>query len=340
MLSQILRSLASFGSSLGLIVSELIFQKTLLAAEDPVIEISLNEPQLYSTFLDYLFPKAYFFKIGNDPYLSFIESLIILSSIILAIYALWYIKKPRVKVHSCAGFKLLNLNEKTSFIPLENEIQTLEFLSKIRTSQKYRLSANLNRVTLTPHQNTFLLEDKNYKNALLINRRRSHHTILCDNDVLDIGEMILLYSNIVVPASKINRSGRMDFQMPITGIKPKGPIQKGTPILTPSGTQQDILLIRNINSIGSSNFNDVIISSKQVALRHAKIYKIGESWKIHNLLNHETTTVNGRRIDQRFLQDGDEISIGDTFFRFRFSKVVKKQQRRPKKDSNKNLVKN
>ena len=31
--------------------------------------------------------------------------------------------------------------------------------------------------------------------------------------------------------------------------------------------------------------------------------------KIQNLQIHETTSVNGRRIDQRFLQDGDDVLI-------------------------------
>ena len=144
---------------------------------------------------------------------------------------------------------------------MKQEVQTLEFLTKVNTSQKYRLSSNLNRVTLKPHQDTFLLEDKNYKNALLINRRRSHQTILHHNDILDIGEMILLFFNTDTSYNKIKRASVKDFHEPISGIKPKGPVQKGTPILTPSGSKEDILLIRNINYIGSSNLNDVVINS-------------------------------------------------------------------------------
>ena len=235
------------------------------------------------------------------------------------------------------GFQLLNLGERKPFIPLKSEIQTLEFLTQIQTSKKYRLSANLSRVTLTPHQNTFVLEDKNYKNALLINRRRSHRTVLCDNDVLDVGDMILLFRNHVVPAGTIHRPASKDLQLPIVGIIPKGPVQKMTPILTFSGSTQKIPLIRNLITIGSSNSNDIIVKGNEVALRHVKIYKVGASWKIQNLLTQETTTVNGRRIDQRFLQDGDEVTVGDSTFKFKSGKAQIKQTLKSKTETAKKI---
>ena len=333
MFSQLFRIHHAHAYSVGLIFISSLYSTILPAAENAVVENLLGEVDTPLTIRDFLFPSTYFLKIENNPFLSFAESLLLLTVVLLVFYALWYIQKPKVSKRPCAGFKLLNLNEQASFIPLKSEVQTLEFLLKIQTSKKYRLSANLNRVTLTPHQNTFLVEDKNYKNALLINRRRSHRTILCDNDVLDVGEMILLYCNNDVPAGKIQRTTRMDYQLPVSQVKPKGPIQKGTPVLTPAGSQQEILLIRNINTLGSSNFNDVIITSDEVALIHAKIYKIGKSWKIINLLNHETTTVNGRRIDQRFLKDGDEISVGDTVFKFSTSKMKSKKIQRPRTET-------
>ena len=216
------------------------------------------------------------------------------------------------------------------FIPLKPEIQTMELLSKINTGKKYRLSANLNRVTLTPHQNSFLLEDKNYKNALLINRRRSHRILLTNDDILDIGEMVLLYRNPDLSFKNLNHNLDGSLELPAASAKLKGPVQKGTPILTFLGSQLKIPLIRNLNTIGTSNSNDIVIESNEVASRHAKIYKVGETWKIQNLHIHETTSVNGRRIDQRFLQDGDEVTIGDVLIRFNISKTKFRQMPRQK----------
>jgi len=177
MFSQIFLILRACAASVGLIIIGVFYSTLLPAAEDAVTESVLNETDTSLSFTDYIFPETYFLKIGDNPLLTFAESLLVFAAVLLVVYALWFLQKPKVNTLSGAGFKLLNLNEQTSFIPLKTEVQSLEFLAKIQTSNKYRLSANLNRVTLTPHQNTFLLEDKNYKNALLINRRRSHRTI-------------------------------------------------------------------------------------------------------------------------------------------------------------------
>ena len=115
--------------------------------------------------------------------------------------------------------------------------------------------------------------------------------------------------------------------------KIKGPVQKGTPILTFLVSKQQIPLIRNLNTIGASNSNDIVVESNEVASRHAKIYKVGQTWKIQNLHIHETTSVNGRRIDQRFLQDGDEVTIGDVLIRFNLSKTKFRQVPRQKIES-------
>ena len=71
--------------------------------------------------------------------------------------------------------------------------------------------------------------------------------------------------------------------------------------------------------------------------RHAKIYKVGASWKIQNLLIQETTTVNGRRIDQRFLQDGDEVIVGDIMFKFKSGKAQIKQTLKSKTETAKKI---
>ena len=337
MISQTDRCLRACAHSAGLFFIGVLKPTPLLATEQVVEQNVLNRGDSPPAFLEYFFPETFFLKISENPSLTLAEALLAFAGVLLVVLGLWFLRKPRVKIQSGLGFQLLNLGEQNPFIPLKSEVQTLEFLSQIKTSKKYRLSANLTRVTLTPHQNTFVLEDKNYKNALLINRRRSHRTVLCDNDVLDVGEMILLFRNHVVPAGTIHRPASKDLQLPIVGIIPKGPVHKMTPILTVSGSTQKIPLVRNLITIGSSNSNDIIVEGDEVALRHAKIYKIGASWKIQNLLIQETTTVNGRRIDQRFLQDGDEVTVGDIMFKFKSGKAQIKQTLKSKTETAKKI---
>jgi len=301
------------------------FSSLLLAANQVDQSYGLRQEVSHSAILGLFFQDNFFLKISQDNFLTIYESLLVFAGTILLVFALWLLKKPKTRTPLGPGFKLLNIGEQRMFIPLKLEVQTLELLSKINTDKKYRLSANLNKVTLTPHQNSFLLEDKNYKNALLINRRRSHRILLTNDDILDVGEMVLLYRNPDLSFNNLNRNIDGSLELPAASAKLKGPVQKGTPILTFLGSQQKIPLVRNLNTMGSSNSNDIVIESNEVASRHAKIYKVGETWKIQNLHIHETTSVNGRRIDQRFLQDGDEVNLGGVLIRFNISKTKFRQ---------------
>ena len=306
------------------------FSNLLLAANQVDQGYGLKQDVSYSAILGLFFQDNFFLKISQETFLTIYESLLVFAGTVLLVFALWLLQKPKTRTPSGPGFQLLNIGEHGMFIPLKPEVQTLELLSKINTGKKYRLSANLNRVTLTPHQNSFLLEDKNYKNALLINRRRSHRILLTNDDILDVGEMVLLYRNPDFSFNNFNLNLDGSLELPAASAKLKGPVQKGTPILTFLGSQQKIPLIRNLNTMGTSNSNDIVIESNEVASRHAKIYKVGETWKIQNLHIHETTSVNGRRIDQRFLQDGDEVTLGDVLIRFNISKTKFRQMPRQK----------
>ena len=297
------------------------FSNILLASNQDDQSYGLSQEVPLSALIGIFSQDDFFLKINQEAFLTIFESFLVFAVTVLFIFALWLLQKPKTRMPSGPGFKLLNIGEQGMFIPLKPEVQTLELLSTINTGKKYRLSANLNRVSLTPHNNSFLLEDKNYKNALLINRRRSHRILLTNDDILDVGEMVLLYRNPDLSFKNLNRNLDGNLELPVASAKLKGPVQKGTPILTFFGSQQKIPLLRNLNTMGTSNSNDIIIESNEVASRHAKIYKVGETWKIQNLHIHETTSVNGRRIDQRFLQDGDELTLGDVLIRFNISKT-------------------
>jgi len=309
------------------------FSKPLIAEDKLSLSYGLNQNISHSAIHDFFLNDDFFLKIRQETFLTIYESILVFTATVLLIFALWLLQKPKTITASGPSFKVLNLGEQGMFVPLKPKVQTLELLSKINTFKKYRLSANLNRVTLTPHQNSFLLEDKNYKNALLINRRRSHRIFLTNDDILDVGEMVLLYRNPNLSFDHMNRKLNGSLELKAESAKVKGPIQKGTPILTFLGSNQKIPLVRNINTIGRSNSNDIIIESSEVAYRHAKIYKVGETWKIQNLHIHETTSVNGRRIDQRFLHDGDELTIGNVLIKFKISKTKFRQMASQKNEA-------
>ena len=214
------------------------------------------------------------------------------------------------------GFQIMTPGENFQFIPLKENSYALDFLASIQTKGKLRLSVNLDKVILTAEQNSYFLEDKNYKNALLINRRRVRRILLRHGDVLDIGEMTLIFLNHSDPPKP---GAELDEQetVPIYFDKPLGPIRKKVGTLVNVTTRQEYYLVKNITFIGRSKTNNIVLNSSQIALRHAKIMRIGTQYKLVSLSNQEGSFVNRRRVEQRFLKEGDEVSFENCQFQFR-----------------------
>lgn len=235
---------------------------------------------------------------------------------LIGIGRLLFKNRKSVVLSKQTGFQIMTPGENFQFIPLNQSSYVLDFLSTIRTKRNLRLSANLDKVLLTAEQNSYFLEDKNYKNALLINRRRVKRYLLRHGDVLDIGEMTLIFLN---QTNYINKDVELDEQVPIPIYfdKPLGPIRKKVGTLINMTTRQEYYLVKNITFFGRSKTNNVVLNSSQIALRHAKIIRIGTQYKLVSLSNQEGTFVNRRRVEQRFLKEGDEISFENCLFRFR-----------------------
>jgi pSer/pThr/pTyr-binding forkhead associated (FHA) protein len=79
--------------------------------------------------------------------------------------------------------------------------------------------------------------------------------------------------------------------------------------------------------------NDMVLNSDEVASKHVRISRIGGRWQIQNLSLQEFTMLNGRRIEQRTLRDGDEITIGDAVCRFLLVRNVSNSKNSNKKEN-------
>jgi len=243
---------------------------------------------------------------------------------------LWMARRPRnVNAIDKPGFEVISLTEKRRFIPLEDRFQAMDFVTKIQTQGALRLSANLNKVTLSIRRFGYLMEDKNYRNALLVNRRRVRRTLLRNGDVLDLGDLTLLYRDhrepqVIRHASITPGEGKSQIKFD----RPKGPVRKGIGMLTSDQlSNRPFYLTKNVVYIGRSEGNDLTIKSRTVYYRHAKIEKVGGRYKMKDLSILGNTFVNNRRIEQRFLKDGDEISI--EMHRFKFQIVTRTTGERP-----------
>ena len=227
------------------------------------------------------------------------------------------------------GFEVITLSEKRRFVPIGEKYQQLDFISKIKTDGTLRLSANLNRVSLSIRRYGYLLEDKNFRNALLVNRRRMRRTLLRDGDVLDLGDLTLLYRDPrSTPAGRFAPPRPHNGKAVIKFRRVRGPVRRGTPYLVSEQFSNRIFYItKNVVYIGRSEINDLVVKAPAVQYRHAKIERVGARYKLLDLGLSGNTFVNNRRVEQRFLKEGDVISIDRE--RFKFQIVAKPVRDRP-----------
>jgi len=191
------------------------------------------------------------------------------------------------------------------------------------------LSANLNRVSLSIRRYGYLLEDKNFRNALLVNRRRIRRTLLKDGDVLDLGDLTLLYRDPRPgPGHGAPALTPQDGKTIIKFRRARGPVRKGTPYLLSEQFPNRVFYItKNVVYLGRSEDNDLVVKAAGVQYRHAKIERIGSRYKLVDLAMTGDTFVNNRRVEQRYLKEGDLVSIDKE--RFKYLVAAKAFRERP-----------
>jgi pSer/pThr/pTyr-binding forkhead associated (FHA) protein len=74
--------------------------------------------------------------------------------------------------------------------------------------------------------------------------------------------------------------------------------------------QRAVSLERDVTSIGRKSDNHIIIKHQHVSRYHAQIRHIKGSFVIMDLESTVGTSVNGKKIQQTFLKEGDVISVG------------------------------
>jgi Nif-specific regulatory protein len=83
-------------------------------------------------------------------------------------------------------------------------------------------------------------------------------------------------------------------------------------------------------SIGRDHTNTLAINDRSVSRRHCAIRKVApERFEIRDLGSRNGTAVNGLPVTARVLGDGDEIRIGDCYFRFRLLGSSARQSQAP-----------
>jgi pSer/pThr/pTyr-binding forkhead associated (FHA) protein len=243
-------------------------------------------------------------------------------------WLLWLRRPNSVNPLADPGFEVISPGERRRCIPLKEKFLQLDFLSSVQLDHPLRLSANLNRVSLSIRRYGYLLEDKNFRNALLVNRRRIRRTLLKDGDVLDLGDLTLLYRDPRPGPPPGMPALPQEGKTIIKFRRTRGPVRKGTPYLLSEQFPNRVFYItKNVVYIGRSEDNDLVVKAPGIQYRHAKIERIGSRFKIVDLAMTGDTFVNNRRVEQRFLKEGDVVSIDKE--RFKYLVAVKTFRERP-----------
>jgi Protein of unknown function (DUF3662)/FHA domain len=88
-------------------------------------------------------------------------------------------------------------------------------------------------------------------------------------------------------------------------------------LVLPTGDR--FTLEEHIISIGRRPESNIVLADPNVSRNHAEIRPQGDGFLLVDLGSTNGTKVNGVRIDQRMLADGDELSFGNTRMRFEAS---------------------
>ena len=107
------------------------------------------------------------------------------------------------------------------------------------------------------------------------------------------------YTRIIEPASTID------------DVPPPTPIEHPQLVWRPRlGEQQAYPLTSRLTRIGRHDENDIVLAGPTVSARHAtvRIEPIGVVVEDEGSLNG--SFVNGERIEQRLLEDGDRVQVG------------------------------
>lgn len=260
-----------------------------------------------------LFAQENLIDIDTQASIFFILPLLLLGFLLLFFGKILKEKKPKKVI----GFIAITPHKKQKFFPLNSDIQNMIPVVEELADETTNVYSNLSKIILTVKSNSVFIEDKNYKISTLINRRRSRRCYLYDGDIIDMGELTLMF------VSPFQKQVRADHKM-VSGdhIIPRarrthGKIIKDSPILLPLDMRKKTFYItKNITFIGRSEMNDLIPKSKAVAPKHARIEKIADRYKIVDLNSQSGTFINGRRIDSKFLRDGDEVSFESVKYLF------------------------
>ena len=93
------------------------------------------------------------------------------------------------------------------------------------------------------------------------------------------------------------------------------------------------ILSKDKLEIGRRPNSDIVLNESSVSAMHAQIIRVGESWKVLNLLSSNGTFVNGEKVSEKVINIGDRIAFAEAEF-----VLALVDNPKPKKNADKNMT--
>jgi pSer/pThr/pTyr-binding forkhead associated (FHA) protein len=156
------------------------------------------------------------------------------------------------------------------------------------------------------HGDRVVVEDLGSSNGLYFEGRRTRDHVVADGHFLFVDPFVLEFRVKHVDAVVFT-------QRPTVTMRRLARIVRLTePLHGASAVELD----RDVLSIGRGSDREVHVPDSACSRQHAEIERRGAEWVLRDLASANGTWVNGRRVVETRLQDGDEVRIGATLFRF------------------------
>lgn len=110
----------------------------------------------------------------------------------------------------------------------------------------------------------------------------------------------------LAPAPLENRAMQVTARIPVAEVR--AALQRSAHLVL--ADKRTVALEGSIISAGRNLDNDIVVEDRRVSRHHAQIRLMHNNYCLFDLASANGTMVNGERIDQIVLRDGDRISLG------------------------------
>ena len=156
------------------------------------------------------------------------------------------------------------------------------------------------------HDDRVVVEDLGSSNGMYFDGRRTRVHVVADGHYLFIDPFVLEF--------RVKHVDPVVFSPRPTVTMRRSP--RIVRLTERPGAPNTVALDRDVVSIGRGSDRSVCLPDRACSRHHAEIQRLGARWILRDLASANGTWVNGKRVVETSLQDGDELRIGATLFRF------------------------